>query len=382
MLRIIGPANYGIYSFIYVIIQYILLFSSYGFNFSATKQIAQYRMDKQKISEIYNAAIATRLLISVIISIPVIIIVGLFLKSANLIILLLGLGIVLGDIFIPVWLFQGMEQMRYLTLVNVASKVVFTITIFFVITVPQDYIYIILLNSLGYIAAGIFSTIIVFKHFNIVLYVPSWQSVKYQLSDGFHVFCSTLSMNLYRNSNIFILGLFANDTIVGIYSAAEKVIKAIQGMVSPAAEAFFPHLGHRFKDGLVKDNIIYLIRIAKPFFVLLFMIAIIVYIFAPFISNVLLGASFAESIPLIRLMTLVIIFGGLNYVLGIAGLINLNKQKAFFINVVISGVFSIVSMLILVRWKELYAGGISMVISEIILFIGCSRVLYIDYIRK
>lgn len=383
MLRIIGPSKYGIYSFVYVLIQYILLLSTYGFNFSATKQIAQFRDDKDQINKIYNSVIYTRLLLAVLgICIFYLLSFIFFSSSEEILLFSLGIGMVLGDVFIPVWLFQGMEKMRYLTIVNAISKIVFTVLIFFVILSPEDYIYIILLNSLGYIVAGIFSTVIVFFQFKLYLSFPCWKEMKFQLSDGFHVFCSTLSMNLYRNSNIFILGLFASDASVGIYSAAEKVIKALQGVISPVAEALFPHLGYRFKSKKIKENILYLIKLAKPFSLLLFLMAISVFIFAPFISNILLGSSFDNAIPLIRLMTLVIIFGGLNYVLGIVGLINLNLQRNFFRSVVISGTLSVLLMFLLVHWLNIYAGAISMIMSEIVLFAGCTTTLYSVYRRS
>ena len=185
-------------------------------------------------------------------------------------------------------------------------------------------------------------------------------------------------MNLYRNSNIFILGLFANDASVGIYSAAEKLIKALQGILSPVAEALFPHLGYKFqKNKDVKDSVRQLNRFIRPYAVLLFFLFLLVLIFAPFLSNILLGKSFFDSIPLIRIMSLVIVVGGLNYVLGIVGLINLNKQSLFFRNVIISGVIGILVMLFLVHSLTFYAGAISMVLSELILFILCTRSLYL-----
>lgn len=379
LLRVIGPEKYGIYSFVYVIIQYLLLLSSYGFNFSATKQVSQYRDNINEVSRIYIGVITARLLLTFIGLILFSLISFYVLKSKEEFnVFEMGVGIVLGDIFIPVWLFQGMEKMRYLTLVNVISKIVFTILIFFVIISPEDYKYIILLNSLGYVAAGICSTIIVKRFFKINFFIPSWNDIWFQLRDGFHVSGSTLSMNLYRNSNIFILGLFANDASVGIYSAAEKLIKALQGILSPVAEALFPHLGYKFqKNKDVKDSVRQLNRFIRPYAVLLFFLFLLVLIFAPFLSNILLGKSFFDSIPLIRIMSLVIVVGGLNYVLGIVGLINLNKQSLFFRNVIISGVIGILVMLFLVHSLTFYAGAISMVLSELILFILCTRSLYL-----
>lgn len=43
LVKVIGLSNYGAYSIVMAIVQYIILFSSYGFNFSTTKQISQNR---------------------------------------------------------------------------------------------------------------------------------------------------------------------------------------------------------------------------------------------------------------------------------------------------------------------------------------------------
>ena len=33
ILHVVGKANYGVYSYVYAVVQYVILFSTYGFNF-------------------------------------------------------------------------------------------------------------------------------------------------------------------------------------------------------------------------------------------------------------------------------------------------------------------------------------------------------------
>ena len=54
IVKVVGIANYGAYSIAYAIVQYILLVSTYGFNFSVTKQIAQCRDNRQHINDSRN----------------------------------------------------------------------------------------------------------------------------------------------------------------------------------------------------------------------------------------------------------------------------------------------------------------------------------------
>ena len=131
ILHTVGKANYGAYSYVYTVLQYVILFSTYGFNFSATKQISQCREDKETVSRIYNAVIACKSIIAVVLSMLLLLFSRIVFKDeTGILMFLYGLGMVVGDIFTPVWLFQGMEKMKYMTIVNASSKILFAILIF------------------------------------------------------------------------------------------------------------------------------------------------------------------------------------------------------------------------------------------------------------
>lgn len=372
ILKIVGIANYGVYAYVYVLIQYLLLINAYGFNYSATKQIAQNRDDKAKINKIYNTIIACRLLLLVIGFTFFAFLSPLILEnSTKYFMFSLGLGVVVGDIFNSVWLFQGMEKMRYLTIVNVISKVVFTIFIFVFIKKADDYVYIILLNSLGFLISGFLSFIIAKKQFDINLERPKWSEMKIQFKEGFSLFGSTIGMNLYRNANIFILNFFVSEAAVGIYATAEKIIKALQMVTVPIAQALFPHLGHKFKTQSLKQNLSILFRVSKIYASILALESIFTIVAAPWIIRIFSKEELSNAVVLVRIMSIIIFIGGLNYIIGMVGLVNLGKQRAFFIAVMISGVSSIIFLLSTVYKLGTTSAALALVISEIVLFSMC-----------
>ena len=377
ILHVVGKANYGAYSYVYTVLQYVIMFSTYGFNFSATKQISQCRDDKEAVSRIYNAVIACKGVIAILLSVLLFLSSRIVFKDeAGQLMFLYGLGMVVGDIFTPVWLFQGMEKMKYMTLVNASSKVLFTVLIFIVVRERDDFGLLILLNSFGYLLAGLLSLILVYRQFHIRFCRTTIKELLFQIKEGGVVFGSTFGMNLYRNANVIILKQFVSDDLVGIYSAAEKVIKGFQSLISPAAQALFPHLSLRFKGKTVKDNVKLLRKISIPFTAVVVAVTVGVYLFAPMISNILCGKEFVACVPLIRIMTLVILFGEINYLLGIVGLINMDGQRYFFRSVLITGIFSVVFMLLMTPCHGVYAAAWAMSMSEILLFMLCLLSLY------
>lgn len=377
ILHIVGKANYGVYSYVYAIVQYVILFSTYGFNFSATKQISQCRDDEQAVSRIYNAVTACKGLIAFSLTVILLLLSQWVFKGAiGTWMFIYGLGMIIGDVFTPIWLFQGMEKMKYMTLVNASSKILFTILIFLLVRVSEDYQMLIFLNSCGYLLAGVLSLILVRRQFHLRLRKTTWTDICLQLKEGKEVFGSTFGMNLYRNANIIILRQFVTDDIVGLYSAAEKVVKGFQSLISPAAQALFPHLSLRFKGQPVKEQMRLLSKVSIPFTAVVFVVTLGVFIFAPLISNILCGKEFIASVPLIRIMTLVILFGEINYLVGIVGLINMDGQRYFFQSVLITGLFSVAFMLLATPYYGGSAAAWAMSLSEMLLFILCLFSIY------
>ena len=372
ILGVVGKANYGIYAYVFMVIQYIILFSTYGFNFSATKQISQLRDDNSAVTRIYNAVIGCKTVIALVLVLAVVACSRwVFEESIGFEMFLLGTGMILGDIMNPVWLFQGMEKMKYMTLVNSTSKILFTVLVFFVVRSVDDFYLLILLNSCGYLLAGILSLVLARKQFKVRIALPGVRDMIAQFKDGGAMFGSTFGMNLYRNAHVLILKHLASNEAVGLFSAAEKVIHGFQSVIQPAAQALFPHVSLRFKGRSVKENVALMKKVMLPFVGFAFVAALFVYIFAPWISDVLCGTEFRECVPLIRIMSLVIIFGEVNCIAGIVGLVNMDRQNYFFRSVLITGICSCLITLELVKGYGAYAGAVSLSASEALLMGMC-----------
>jgi len=373
LMNTVGKANYGIYSYVYMVLQYVITFSTYGFNFSATKQISQCRDDKDKVNTIYNSVIVSKILIGTVLTVLLFAFSRfVFRDELAPMMFVLGLGMVVGDILTPIWLFQGMEKMKYMTLVNASSKILFTVLVFVVIRKADDYYLLVLLNSAGYLLAGVISLFLASRQFGMRFKAVLLSDIIFQLKEGGAVFGSTFGMYLYRNANVIILKQFVPNEVVGAYSASEKVIKGFQSIVQPAAQALFPHLSLRFKDKSDMDNLKSLKRIALPFAGVVLTLSIGVYLFAPWIADILCGRVEASAcVPIIRIMTPVILFGEINYLIGIVGLINLNRQEQFFRSVVITGLFSVCFIFIFAGRYGAQAAGASMSLSELLLCILC-----------
>lgn len=372
LVRILGVEKYGLYAFSFAVIQYFVLLVNYGFPFSATKLVSVHRNNRERISVIFYSVTISRVILSLISIVIIITITITFPKFRNEYQLYIyGLGIIIGTAINPIWLFQGFEKMKYLAIVNLIAKSLILILIFSFIKTSSQYIYVSLFFSIGFILAGLtsfFMAIIVFK---LIPKKPRVINIQYVLKNGFHVFISTLGMNLYRDINTIILGFMFDYSVVGLYSAAEKIIKVVQSLLSPVSQALFPYFGKEIN--LTKDNkkksLERLNKIGLIFFLSLLVIQIAFVLFSKKLTLLYLGEDFLPSVRNMKVMSFVIVFGSLNYYYGIIGLINLGYQKQFTKFVMFAGISSLFLSLSLSYFFKDFGASITMSVVELLLFL-------------
>lgn len=376
----IGIELYGQYVLSATIFQYCLLLVNFGFDFSATKLISIHRDNKIKIAEIVTNVTVVRLLFALIAS-SIIIPIVYFIPNLtdNKLLYLLGIGILWGQAITPFWLFQGLEKMGYITVINLISRTASTCLIFLFIQLPKQFYLINLFQSIGYLLSGIAGLILIQKYLKINVIRPSFTKMKYYILDSWDIFLSTLSMSFYREANIIILGLTTNYAMVGQYAAIEKVIKAMQSFMDPLAKALFPFFGRKLNSskemgsGFGKFGRIYALSLLCA--------TLILYLIGPYLLIWYLGKSFISGIIIFQILLPIIFLGGLNYYLGIIGLINLGMNKYFSRAVFITGIFSIsVCYIASSSWGSIGA-AIAMTSSELLLLLLIFRKIY-PWIRE
>ena len=161
---------------------------------------------------------------------------------------LFSFGLVAGNVLFPVWLFQGMERMKYITYINLAGRVALTVAVFVFISEQGDYMLYVILSSVTAVLVGVASLLCALKVFNIRFVLPSFDELRREAIEGWYVFISSISIVLYTSSTTFILGLFTNNTVVGYFTGADKIRQAVQGLFTPVFQTLYPYVNKLAHD--------------------------------------------------------------------------------------------------------------------------------------
>ena len=280
----IGVSKFGIITLSQAVLSYFIVFSDYGFNLTATREVSINQTNQNKLQEIFNVVITTKLFLSFI-CIFLFFILFIFQSiRSEILLIVFTIPMLIGQILFPIWFFQGVEQMKYITYLTTISKIVFTLLVFLFINKPEDYIYVNLLNGIGSILSSLLSIWFVKKKFNLQLHFSSIKDVVFELKNGWHIMISSLSINVYTNSSIIILGLFVTPIILGYYSIAEKIMMAIRQVLSVFSQVIYPHICKLAKESHA-EMVRFYIKFYVPFFVFIVFSCISVFVFSIEITN-------------------------------------------------------------------------------------------------
>jgi len=301
LVRVLGVENFGLVNFSLAIVMYFNILVSFGFELSATREVSLNRDNLDKLSEIFASVMIIKTIMAIIsITILSILIFSVDIFSEHAMLYYVTFGIVIGNVVFPSWFFQGMERMKYITYINLVSKIAFTVLIFVLVKNTDDYIYVPLLNSLGEIFGGLYSLWLVFKLFNVKIIIPNKQIMIAQIKDSYHFFLSRVANNGSRYFATTIIGLYFGNIIVGYYSMVEKLFYAFMSLGGIVSQTIYPYMSRT-------KNIVFF----KKIFILVVSVSIIILIPTIYFNEFLLLMVFNIQNEILSKIFIIVFSGSL-----------------------------------------------------------------------
>jgi PST family polysaccharide transporter len=363
LVRVLGPEKFGLIAFAQAFIQYFVVATDYGFNLSATRDVAVHRDNPQKLGEIISAVMAIKILLALAGAA----ILGAFTWMVPTFhqhwpLYLVVYLTVAGATLFPTWLFQGLERMRDITWMNMATRLLTTAAIFIFVHNPQNYVLAAAIQSLPVLLAAVPAWLVLLRRgHSVPLQRPTIQAMREQIKGGWHVFLSTAAINVYTSSNTVALGLIAGPVAVGYFSAASKISGAVLGLYQPINQTLYPYVSTLFSKS--KNNAIAFInKIYYGYISAGLIMTIIVQIFAKDIILIMAGADYLPAIPILKCLALLPIILTFGHIYGGLTMLPFGMTQLFSRIVVTSMVVD----LLLIYPLVLQLGGLGAAITTVL----------------
>lgn len=241
LARVLRAEGFGLLLFAQSFAMWASITFEYGFNLSATREVAKNRGNKEALSSIAAGVLGAKLILLVgflVISGVAAFSVDNFRQHPSFLLWAVLQALAFG--FSPFWYFQGTERMVRAVVVQLFGRIAATLAVFFVVATADDGWKALASQAV----AGCAITVVQmgWMYREIGFRMPRLGGSVAALKLGWHMFLFRGASNIYGTANAFILGLFVPAIQVGYFGGAERIAKAIQGLTLPFTQAFYPHM--------------------------------------------------------------------------------------------------------------------------------------------
>jgi len=300
LARILGFEKLGILATAAAVCAWLAILIDYGFNLTATRSVSAKREDLAEVSHIYSAVMTAKmalvagsflLLHTVILIFPSL--------QPNYFAYLFSFTFVVGQALLPTWIFQGMERMGSIAVINALGKLIGAALIITLVNKPQDFASVPLINTIVSMGSALGATWVLHSKLKIRFARPSRQKVAQMLVEGRAVFVATGAGNIYNQGPILILNAFTDAASVGKYSIAQKLATASVSLFQSLAQAYFPHFTRLWITS--NDQFANVLKRYVTFTQLISGLVLgSLFVFAPLLYHLLTGAQDAQGISAVR----------------------------------------------------------------------------------
>lgn len=319
LARVIGVEGFGKIAFASAIMVWIQTVADWGFNYTATRDVAKNREDKNKVSDIFSRVLWARCFLMFLSFVFLVLLVSLIPKfRENAAVIYVTFLMIPGHIMFPDWFFQAMERMKYITILNLLSKLLFTILVFVFVKDKDDYILQPLFVSLGFVFAGIVAMYYILVKWKVKLKFIPFDLILKTIKSSTDVFLNNIAPNLYNAFSTILLGILSGNAANGILDAGKRFYQIMYGFVSNVSRVFFPLLSRKLEKHAFFAKVYLLIGLFSSIFL---------FVGAPLLIKIFFGEDFNESVFVLRLISVSFLFLTMQSIYGSNYLLIIGREK-------------------------------------------------------
>jgi polysaccharide transporter, PST family len=302
LAHVLGPSGWGTVVFAQAIGIVITSVVEYGFDISASRETSLHRDDPGRLSELSSGVLGAKSLLAVVCVAGAVVsrrFTGHVAPSPVLFWSSIIWGVCQGINML--WFFQGLERMKLASALEIAGKVLATLSIFVLVHKPEDGWKVMAAQSVGCVVAHGATVVLAYRE--VGFRGPTLSSVGNALRLGGSMFLFRAVQGLSGSVNRLVLGTVAPVAVLGEYAGAERITRVFQQGMWPVNQALYPKLTKQTHDN--PNNAMKTVRLSLTFLGSLGLVfGLAIFLGAPQLVHLVLGQPFQDSVPVLRVFAL------------------------------------------------------------------------------
>lgn len=376
LARVLGVYTWGLVAFAQAFGAYANLIVEFGFNLSATRDVARNREDRERLSDVMAGVLGAKTLLSLL-CFALAFALQQWIPQFRRDPLILWSAIIMGiaQALSMLWYYQGLERMRTSSAIDISSKALGLVGIFVLVHSPAQAWRVLGVQAAAYSAGTGLMMIMAYRE--VPFRWPSVQGTWQAMRMGGNTFLLRGAVSIYTTANVIIVGFFASPIAVGYYAGAEKLTRGFLSLMGPVSLSLYPRLAQ-----LVKNAQSQAVRLARLSFIGMGVcssaLAGLLCLAAPLVVRVALGPKFLPAVPVVRILSVLLPAVALSNVIGIQWMLPCGLDKECNRVIIGAGILnSVLACLLAPRW-----GAIGVSLAVAITEVSVTAGLYIVLTRR
>lgn len=341
LTRVLSTPAYGVVTYVKAVMQYMQLLLAFGFSLSATKEIVDANLDKEKLSQILgDVQLAKLLLTGCAVAATVVLTFAIpILRENSLFVALSLLNVVITEMLAE-YLFRGIDRMEVLTIRFVVSKIISTICTFIFIKDDSHLLMIPIFDCLGSAAAFIMM-LVDLKKMGLRMKPSGIKEAIRMLKESATYFASEMATTAFGALNTVVIGIYVDATQVAYWGIVMQLVGAVSSLYSPITSGIYPSMIRTKSFGFIK-------KVLLIFMPIVTVGCLICYFGAKLILTIVAGAEYLAAVPVFRAMLPVLFLSFPTMVFGWPTLGAIGKSKETSLSTIVTAVAQVAGLFVLI----------------------------------
>lgn len=365
--RVLLASDIGEITYAGNIAQYFVILSCLGIPTYGMREIAKVRDNKEELNRVFSELFIINFVSTCICCIAFLILVfsvGQFREKIN-VFLIMG-SLILCNAMNITWMFQGVEEFRFISIRNIVSKVIIFCCLVFFVRSQDDYLVYAIINVTGTVAIYLISLIYAPKHVKIV---TKGLCFSRHIKPVVALVTVNIAIEIYSLVDVTMLGNIALKENVTFYTYGHRIQQILLQIINSFTIVIVPRLSNYFAkkeadkyNALISQTLVVIMLLSLPMIIGL-----------EFISRDLLcllyGERFVRAANVLMILAPLLIISPIGYLLGSRVMLVTGHETKMPLCVGIGAVVNVIGNALLIPAYSEYGAATASIFSEIVVMI-------------
>lgn len=365
--RVLLPESIGAVAAAQNFAQYFIILAFLGIPTYGLREISKTRNNQEERSKVYSELFIINLIstITFLTVYTVLILIIPAYRNELALYLIAGISVALNAINIS-WLYEGMEEFKFISMRNLAFKTVAFLLLIFLVRDESDiYIYA-FISVIGY--AGNYIVNMIYSPRYVKL-TTKGLNLRRHMKSIMYLVAVNLAIELYSLMDVTMMNFMCSKDSIAFYKYGHQIEKMLLQVVNTFTIVLIPRISFYYKEKRIDEFNRLISKALKLIIITSIPMMVGIYFTSDFLMVKMYGAPYVTSALILKLFSSLLLISPVGYLLGSRVLLVTGHENLMIVSVGIGALVNLIGNALLIPRYAEFGATVASIISEIVVML-------------